>query len=139
MEHNCDVRHESQILLRNLTVSRIFTFFYYYNFSTVNCEIKHLFCYKSKTLYITYRVGRKIRFIEGIEKCYHLKKIDLQRDFAAGLYLSEAQHPMLPPTPLTHALYTCIHYTYSQRERGRVEPERRGGGQQGRIQITKLG
>ncbi len=52
MEHNCDVRHESQILLRNLTVSRIFTYFTIITF-TVNCEIKHLFEYKAKTLYVT--------------------------------------------------------------------------------------
>ncbi len=30
------------------------------------------------------------------------KKIDLERDFAAGVYLSEAQKPI--PTPLTHSI-----------------------------------
>jgi hypothetical protein len=32
------------------------------------------------------------------------KKIDLQRDFAAGAYLSEAQNPYSPP-------YNCIVYS----------------------------
>jgi hypothetical protein len=47
-----------------------------------------------------------------------------------------------PGTPFhpTYTLYTCIQYTYSYREGGgRVEPVRRGEGQQGRVQITKLG
>jgi hypothetical protein len=45
------------------------------------------------------------------------KEIDLKRDFAAGVYLSEFQNPILPP--LTH-LFT--------QGRGRVEPERRSEG-----------
>jgi hypothetical protein len=32
------------------------------------------------------------------------KKIDLSRDFAAGVYLSEAQNPIPTPLPLTHCL-----------------------------------
>ncbi len=59
-------------------------------------------------------------------------KIDLLRDFAEGVYLSETQNTIpFPPPP--NALYTCIQYTYSPREGGegeRVEPERRGEGQQ---------
>ena len=51
MEHNSDVRHESQILLRNLTVSRIFTFL---TITRVKFKIKHLFDYNAKNLYITY-------------------------------------------------------------------------------------
>ncbi len=53
------------------------------------------------------------------------KKIDLQRDFAEGAYLADAQNPIPPYT-----LYMCIQYTYSHRERegGRVESERRGRG-----------
>jgi hypothetical protein len=51
------------------------------------------------------------------------KKIYLQRDFAAGAYLSENQNP-IPPT-LTHR----------ELGGGRVEPERREEGQQ----FTKLG
>jgi hypothetical protein len=61
-------------------------------------------------------------------------KIDLYRDFAAGVYLSEGQNPMhCTPPP-----YTCIQFTDSQREmgeRGRVEPDRRLEGHQ----FTKLG
>jgi hypothetical protein len=37
------------------------------------------------------------------------KRIDLYRDFAAGVHLSEAQN----------SLYTCVQYTYSHREEGR--------------------
>jgi hypothetical protein len=36
---------------------------------------------------------RKIRLIEGYAKCRHLK-IDLYKDFAAGVYLSEVQDPL---------------------------------------------
>jgi hypothetical protein len=52
-------------------------------------------------------------------------------DFAAGVYLSEAQNPI--PSP-HYTLYTCIQYTYTDREGGTVEPERRLEGQQ----FTKL-
>jgi hypothetical protein len=51
------------------------------------------------------------------------KKIDLRRDFAAGVYLSEAQNPLSPP----HTLYTVnskLIHTGKGRG-GRVEPERR--------------
>ncbi len=44
-------------------------------------------------------------------KYYHLK-INLLKDFAAGVYLSEVQNP--PP----HTMYTCKQYTCSQREGG---------------------
>jgi hypothetical protein len=48
-----------------------------------------------------------------------------KRDFAAGVYLSEAQN-LIPPIPLIH----CIRkkYIYSHREggrEGRVKPERK--------------
>jgi hypothetical protein len=39
-------------------------------------------------------------------------KIDLQRDFAAGVYLSEAQNPIPLPFP-PHTLYTLIEYINS--------------------------
>jgi hypothetical protein len=35
----------------------------------------------------------KIRLIEGNAKCDHLKKWDLERDFVAAIYLSEAPSP----------------------------------------------
>jgi hypothetical protein len=44
-----------------------------------------------------------------------IQKIDLERDFAAGVYLSEAQNPIHPPP---YTLYRCIQYTYSHREGG---------------------
>jgi hypothetical protein len=59
------------------------------------------------------------------------KIIDLLKDFVAGVCLSVAQKP-IPPV---YTLYTCIQYTYSHREGGRVKPGRRGKGQQ----FTKLG
>ncbi len=52
------------------------------------------------------------------------------------IYLRPKSHTTLPFT-----LNTWIQYTYLHREGGeggRVEPERRGEGQQGRVQITKL-
>jgi hypothetical protein len=62
------------------------------------------------------------------------KKIDLYRDFAAGVYLSEAQKPIIPS--LTHCIsvYSIFIYT-GKGGRGRVDPERRLEGQQ----FTKLG
>ncbi len=54
------------------------------------------------------------------------RKFDLQRDFATGVYLSEAQNPILPP--LTHC-------TGRGGGGGVVELVRRGEGQQ----FTKLG
>ncbi len=52
-------------------------------------------------------------------------KIFLERDFAAGVYLSKALNHIHPP--LSHPLKLI------------VEPKRWGEGQQGRVQITKLG
>jgi hypothetical protein len=64
------------------------------------------------------------------------KEIDLKRDSAAGVYLSEAPSPpMTPYSPPPYTLYTCVQYTYSHWEMGRVEPERRLKEQQ----FTKLG
>jgi hypothetical protein len=50
-----------------------------------------------------------------------------KRDFAAGVYLSEAQNPILPP-PFTHCIRVLI-YSHKVRGRGRIEPERRLEGQ----------
>jgi hypothetical protein len=61
------------------------------------------------------------------------KKMYLQRDFAAGVYLSEAQNP-IPYPPYTLYLYVyTLQYTYSNRRR--VETKRRIE----RQQFTKLG
>jgi hypothetical protein len=45
-------------------------------------------------------------------------------NFAAGVYISEAQNP-IPPL---HTVYTCIQYTYSHGEKGKgVEFNQREG------------
>jgi hypothetical protein len=61
------------------------------------------------------------------------KKIDLQRDFAADVYLSELRLRTLYPPPF-HTVHTCIHYSYKEGGGG-LERERRLEGQQ----FTKLG
>ncbi len=78
---------------------------------------------------------REIRLIEG-------KKIDLLRDFAAGVYLSVTQNPIPPPL---YTPSTCIEYTYSHREGerggGRVEPGRigeRGNSSQSWVKNTNM-
>jgi hypothetical protein len=62
------------------------------------------------------------------------KKIDLFRDFAAGVYLSKGQNPIPPPLH-TVFVYTVYLFTQGRGEGGEVEPERRLEGQQ----FTKLG
>jgi hypothetical protein len=59
------------------------------------------------------------------------KKIDLQRYFAAGVYLSEAGTPY-PPLRCCIRVYS-IQYLL-RGGGGRVDTERRGEGQQGRVQ-----
>jgi hypothetical protein len=66
------------------------------------------------------------------------KRFDLKQnsdthtsDFAAGVYLSEAQNP-IPPPPYT--LYMCI-FTQRREGEGKVEPERKLEGQK----FRKLG
>jgi hypothetical protein len=56
---------------------------------------------------------RKIRLIEGNAKCRYLK-----RDFAAGVYLSEAQNP-IPPPPL-HPVYMYTVHLFARGEEGEV-------------------
>jgi hypothetical protein len=50
------------------------------------------------------------------------KKIYLWRDFLAGVYLSEAQNPILPPPPPTHCVYMLTVYLFTQgrEERGKL-------------------
>jgi hypothetical protein len=50
------------------------------------------------------------------------KKLCCKEYFAAGVYLTEAQNPISP----TVYVYTVYLFTQGSRERGRVEPERRG-------------
>ncbi len=63
------------------------------------------------------------------------KKIDLVRDFAAGVYLSEAQNP-IPPAPCARIrVYSIPFHT----GKGGVEPERRLEGQHyNSLQIPKF-
>ncbi len=79
---------------------------------------------------------RRIRLIEGNAKCRHLKKLTCKG--TCGRCLS-----VWGPEPHNHhpyTLYTCISTVYLFTQGGgRVEPERRGEGQQGRVPITKLG
>jgi hypothetical protein len=58
-----------------------------------------------------------------MHNCRHLKKSDLLREFAAGVYLSEAQNP-IPPPPL-RTVYSILYFFTRGRGGGEVEPERR--------------
>ncbi len=58
---------------------------------------------------------RKIRLIEGNSKCSHLK-IDLLRDFAAGVCMSEAQKPI--PHPPLHTVYVYTVYLFTKGQGG---------------------
>ncbi len=46
------------------------------------------------------------------------KIIDLYRDFAAGIYLSEAQNPIPPPPLQTVYVYTVYLFTQGRGEGG---------------------
>ncbi len=92
-----------------------------------------------ESFYMVYN-RRKIRLIEGHEKCRNLKKFTFKG--TCGRCLSVWNPELHIPPPLTHCIvYTCVHCTvyctYSLWEGGgevggRVEPERWGEGQQGR-------
>ncbi len=69
---------------------------------------------------------KKIKPIEGNAKCRQW------RDFAAGDYLLRHRTPC--PHPLTHCIRVYL-YTYSHREEGGIEPERKLE----RQEFTKLG
>jgi hypothetical protein len=53
------------------------------------CSVKKVWIRdRPPSAYTSFSLGRrKIRLIEDNAKCRHLKKIDLYRDFAAGVYL----------------------------------------------------
>jgi hypothetical protein len=64
------------------------------------------------------------------------KKIYQERDFTAGICLSEAQNPILSPTR-SHCILVYLYSVLIHTGKGggrRAEPERRGEGQQ----FTKL-
>ncbi len=63
------------------------------------------------------------------------KQIYLSRDFAAGVYLSEAQNP-IPPPLLTHCNVYTVTYSHMEAERGGELNQREGLESQ---QFTKLG
>jgi hypothetical protein len=54
---------------------------------------------------------RNIRLIEGNARRPHLKKLACKRDFAAGVYLPQAQNTI---TPLLHTVYVYTVYLYTQ-------------------------
>jgi hypothetical protein len=56
-------------------------------------------------------------------------------EFAAGVYLSEAQTPY-PSSPYTYCVYSILIHT-EKGGGGRVEPEKKGEEQQRRVQQTK--
>jgi hypothetical protein len=60
------------------------------------------------------------------------------RQVFVGLKAQNPIPPPHPPTPYTCILYSLLIHT-SKGGGGRIEPERKGEGQQGRVQITKLG
>jgi hypothetical protein len=45
------------------------------------------------------------------------KKMDLQKEFAAGVYLSEAQSPIPPPPVHTVYVYTVLLFTQGRGEK----------------------
>ena len=51
--------------------------------------------------------------IEGNAECRHLKKMTGKRDFAAGVYLSEALNPIPPPS--LHTLHVYKVHLFTQR------------------------
>ncbi len=80
---------------------------------------------------------RKLRLIEGNAKCRHLKN-GLVKGLCGRCLSAWGSEPHNPPSNL-HTVYVYRVYLFIQgRGGGRVEPETRGKGQQGRVQLRKL-
>jgi hypothetical protein len=78
---------------------------------------------------------RKIRLIEGNAKGRHLKKLTCKGTLQKLFICLRPR----TPSPLTHCIREDSILIHSGNGgEARVEPERRGEGQQGREQITKL-
>jgi hypothetical protein len=77
----------------------------------------------------------KIRLIEGYAKCLHLRKSTFKGTLRQVFICLRPRTPYLS----LYNVYVYTVYLFTQRRGGRVEPERRGDGQQGSVQITKLG
>jgi hypothetical protein len=58
-----------------------------------------------RSIFIPQLISWKIRLIEAFQKCRHLTKMNLLRNYAAGVYLSEAQNPIAHTPPPLHTVY----------------------------------
>jgi hypothetical protein len=66
---------------------------------------------------------------------------DLKRDFAACVYLSEAQNPIPPPSPPPPTNCIRVYSKLIHTEKGgggRVEPERRGNSSHSWVENTNM-
>ncbi len=82
---------------------------------------------------------RKIRLIEDNAKCRHLKKWPGKGLCGSNFSVRGPLLSSIPPPSLLHNFYRYISLLIHTGKRGSVEPESKGEGQQGRVQITKLG
>ncbi len=81
----------------------------------------------------------KIRLIEGNAKCRHLKKSTCKGTLRQVFICLRLSNPYPPPRIYTLYVNTLYLLTHGRGVGGEVEPERRGEGQQGKVQITQLG
>jgi hypothetical protein len=76
---------------------------------------------------------RKIRLKEGNAKCRSVK-INLYRDYAAGVYLSEDRNP-IPPAPLSYCIRVYSILIHTQKGKGgelyQIEREKVNSSQSG--------
>ncbi len=83
---------------------------------------------------------RKIRLLEGNAEFRHLKKLTC-KGILRQVFIRLRPKTLYHPPPFPYTLYQCLQHTYSVFTQGRggrggrVEPERRGEGQQ----FTKVG